>query len=148
MYDEAPPRGKAAAIRVFLVAGHAALRDNVALLLAGERIAVCGWAPGAAAALAGLPAETDAVLIGLAADQAEALALVRALAERPGAPPALVLSADDDDDSIRRALAAGAAGYVASRRAGEVLAQAIREVAAGRLWAPRPETKEDTGDLR
>ena len=140
MRDGPPARGSTGAIKVFLVAGHAALRDNIALLLAGDGIEVCGWAPGAAAALANLPAATDTVLVGPGASQAEALELMRALAERPGAPPALILSPDDDDYSIRQALAAGAAGYDIRRRAGDALAHAIREVAAGRRWAPHRAT--------
>lgn len=43
----------------------------------------------------------------------------------------------DDDASVRRALAAGASGFVSKASSGEVLAQAVREVLDGGMPTPR-----------
>jgi DNA-binding CsgD family transcriptional regulator/LysM repeat protein len=48
--------------------------------------------------------------------------------------PVLVYSMHEDGDYVRRALAAGAQGYVTKREMHRVLTQAIREVAAGRQF--------------
>ena len=43
----------------------------------------------------------------------------------------------DDDASVRRALAAGASGFVSKASSGEVLALAVREVLEGGMPTPR-----------
>lgn len=136
------PQAGPTPIRVFLVAEHAALRMNLALLLVGEGMGLSGSSGETATALCAMPATTDVVIVVLSDQRQEALDLVRELASRPGSPPGLVLSAADDDYSIREALAAGARGYVPSRRASAILPHAIREVAAGRIWVPAPSLAE------
>jgi DNA-binding NarL/FixJ family response regulator len=123
-------------IRVFLVAEHAVLRQNLALLLEEEGMVICGVAGGASEALRAMPAETDVAIVALSGTRQGVLQLVREIGSRPGAPPSLVLSVDDDDCSVRAALAAGARGYVPNRRASEVLAYAVREAVAGRTSTP------------
>lgn len=124
-------------IRVFLVAEHAALRQNIGMLLAGEGIVVCGWTDEAGAALRKIPPKADLVLIGLSGGEPGGLTLLREMSACPGLPPGLVLSAHDDACAIGLAFAAGARGYVPNRQASEVLAHAIREVVAGRDYIPR-----------
>jgi two-component system invasion response regulator UvrY len=60
-------------------------------------------------------------------------ALSRLLAKWP-ATRVLVLSAHEDTAHPRRALAAGALGYLTKRSAAEALIEAIRQVAAGKLF--------------
>jgi two-component system invasion response regulator UvrY len=59
--------------------------------------------------------------------------LSRLLAKWPGVR-VLVLSAHEDTAHPRRALAAGALGYLTKRSAAEALIEAIRQVAAGKLF--------------
>ena len=124
-------------IQIFLVTEHAALRQSVGMLLAEEGMVIGPWADDAASALRALPAGADAVIVGLSGGGEGGLALLREVTSRPDSPPCIVLSVNDDDASIRRALEAGARGYVTNREAPEVLARVVREVVAGRLCAPR-----------
>lgn len=124
-------------IQIFLVTEHAALRQSVEMLLAEEGMVIGPWADDAASALRALPAGADVVIVGLSGGGEGGLALLREVASRPDFPPCIVLSVNDDDASIRRAMAAGARGYVTNREAPEVLARVIREVMAGRVCAPR-----------
>ncbi len=65
-------------------------------------------------------------------DGIEGAARIRALA--PGAPAVLMLTTFRADDAVRRALRAGASGYVLKDAAPAELATAIRAVAEGRAW--------------
>jgi two-component system, NarL family, response regulator DevR len=127
-----------ASIQVFLVTGHEVLRDNLGLLLEAEDMVLCGSASDPAAALGAMPAETDLVIVGPSAGGQGSLRLVEEMAARAGSPPVLVLAVDAAAHTVRRALAAGARGYVSSRGASTALVQAIREVAAGRTYVPQP----------
>ncbi|MGA9752036.1 MAG: response regulator [Acidobacteriota bacterium] len=126
-----------ASVKIFMITEHAALRQSVEMLLAEEGMVFGPWADDAASALRALPAGADVVIVGLSGGGEGGLALLREVASRPNFPPCIVLSVNDDDASIRRALAAGARGYVTNREAPEVLAGVIREVIAGRTCAPR-----------
>jgi DNA-binding NarL/FixJ family response regulator len=129
-------------IRVFLVTEHAALSQNLTLLLEAQGLVPCGWACDGAGALRTMPADTDVVIVGVFAGGPGTFELVRELASRTGAPPVLVLSVHDDETAIRRALEAGASGYLPNRRASELLGHAVRQVAGGRVWTPRPLARE------
>jgi DNA-binding NarL/FixJ family response regulator len=107
-----------------------------------------------------IQAEPDMTVVAQAADGAEAVTLftqhlpdvalldlrmpVRSGAEaiefiRRDHPSAhiLVLTAFSGDEDIRRALRAGARGYVLKSSTGDGLIPAIRAVAAGETWIPR-----------
>lgn len=128
------------AIQVFLVADHAALRENAGLLLADEHIIVLGWATAADTMQMEIPAGTDVIVIALAAGNDKVICLLRELASRPDPPPAVIVSADDDSRG-RTAISAGAAGFVSNRRAHEALPAVIRETAARRWCAPNSPEK-------
>lgn len=122
-----------AAIKVMLVDDHAVVRMGFRLLLEGTpdiRVvaeAGCGEEALRRAGEAG----PDVVVMDLSMPGMGGLeALGRILAKNPRAR-VLVLSALEDATSARRALKAGAAGYLTKRSAPEVLVQAIRAVAAG-----------------
>jgi len=120
-------------IRIFLVTEHPALRQSLEMLLVMEGMVVCRLASDTATALRDLPSDADVVIVGLSGGGEGGLALLREMGLRTGHPPCLVLSANDDAQSVRRALAAGARGYVTNRAAPASLAHAVREVAAGRF---------------
>ncbi len=125
-------------VRVFVVNERAALVQNLVLLLEAQGFLPCGWAGDTAEALRTMPAGTDVVVVGVFAGGPGAFAPVSELAGRPGTPPVLVLSVHDDDTAIRRALEAGARGYLPNRKASELLGHAVREVASGRVFTSRP----------
>ncbi len=121
------------AIRVLLVEDHPAVREGLVLLLAREGITVCAEADSRAQALGVLQhAAPHIALVDLSLAAESGLDLMPELRTRE--IPVLVYSMHEDGDYVRRALAAGARGYVTKREMHRVLTQAIREVAAGRQF--------------
>jgi two-component system, NarL family, invasion response regulator UvrY len=124
-------------IRVVLVDDHAVVRMGFRMLLqaAGSGIEVVAEAADGEtllATLAGLVA--DVIVMDLSMPGLGGLETLRRLRARDGAPPVLVLSAHEDAAHPRRALNAGALGYLSKRSAPETLLEAVRAVAAGRRY--------------
>jgi two-component system, NarL family, invasion response regulator UvrY len=123
-------------IRVMLVDDHAVVRMGFRLLLSGTPdIEVIDEAQDGEEALRrcamGLP---DVLVMDLSMPGMGGLeAVSRLLARHPGLR-ILILSAHEDTIHPRRALKAGAAGYLTKRSAAEELIQAIRQVAAGKMY--------------
>jgi two-component system invasion response regulator UvrY len=119
-----------------LVDDHAVVRMGFRLLLdttADLRVvAECG---SGEEALQRYPeAEPDVMVLDLSMDGMGGLeTLSRLLAKWPGSR-VLVLSAHEDTSHPRRALAAGALGYLTKRSAADALIEAIRAVASGEIF--------------
>ena len=126
MNGPAPPR-------LFLVDDHPLVRAALAQLLAGAGFAPAGQAGTPAEALAhpALAASRLAV-VDLALGEEGGIDLIRKLRARGMA--VLVYSMHEESHVIRRALEAGAGGYVTKREAAESLATAIRAVLAGSCY--------------
>jgi DNA-binding NarL/FixJ family response regulator len=121
------------AIRVLLVDDHPAVRQGLALLLAGEGIVVCAEAGRRSEALAGLDKHrADVAIVDLSLEGEDGVALIADLHRLR--MPVLVYSMHNDPRRVGAAFAAGASGYVTKREIHGVLVQAIREVAAGRRF--------------
>ena len=113
--------------RLFLVDDHPLVRTALAQLLAGAGFDPAGQAGTSAEALA-----------HPALGEEGGIDLIRKLRARGQA--VLVYSMHEESHVIRRALEAGAGGYVTKREAAESLATAIRAVLAGaRYLSPRAE---------
>ncbi len=117
-------------ITVFLVDDHPLVRLGLALMLEQGGFAVAGDAdsieatqehPGLAAA--------QVVLLDVSLEQASGLVLIPALCHR--SLRVVVYSMHEETAIVRRALAAGATGYVTKREAAQSLIEAINAVAAG-----------------
>lgn len=124
-------------IRVVLVDDHAVVRMGFRMLLqaAGGDIAVIGEAADGEALLRGLPQwPADVIVMDLTMPGLGGLETLRRLRARDAAPPVLVLSAHEDTAYPRRALNAGALGYLGKRSAPEALPEAVRAVAQGRRY--------------
>jgi two-component system invasion response regulator UvrY len=124
-------------IRVILVDDHAVVRMGFRMLLqaAGTDIEVIGEAADGEALLRALPAlAADVIVMDLSMPGVGGLETLRRLRARGGAPRVLVLSAHEDAAHPRRALNAGAMGYLSKRSAPEALPEAVRAVAAGRRY--------------
>jgi len=123
-------------MRVMLVDDHAVVRMGFRLLLQAETdIEVVAEADSGEAACQLLePAAPEVVVMDLAmAGMGGIEAIKRLLAHRPQLR-ILALSAHEDTSHPRRALQAGAAGYLCKRSAPEALIDALRAVARGQRY--------------
>ncbi len=121
--------------RILLVDDHAAVRHALALVLAQEGIADCLEARGRHDALDIASREQpDLALVDLSVEGA--LELVEDCCARK--IPVLVCSMREEPAYVRRAMAAGARGYITKIEAPQELAHTVRDVLAGwMLISPR-----------
>ena len=116
--------------RILLVDNHAAIRQGLALVLAEEGVGECREASGVTEALdATVHERPDVVLVDLSPHTEDALELVAELCARN--IPVLVCSMHENAIYVRRALAAGARGYITKPEAPQELAHAVRDVLNG-----------------
>lgn len=125
-------------IRVALIDDHAIVRMGFRMLLESAQPAaftVVGEADDGETLLTHWPQwQADVAVMDLAMPGLGGLETLRRLRAKDGAPAVLVLSAHEDAAYPRRALNAGALGYLSKRGAPEALPEAVRAVAAGRRW--------------
>lgn len=122
--------------RILLVDDHPAVRAGLALVLTEEGVGECSEAAGREEALDVARREPpDVALVDLSMGNDDTLAL---LAEfRARRIPVLVCSMHEDPAYVKRAMAAGALGYITKSEVREV-ARAVRGVLAGwMLISPR-----------
>jgi two-component system, NarL family, invasion response regulator UvrY len=118
--------------RVFILEDHAAVRQGFRLLLELEGIDICGEAENLDEARQGIRlGAPDLVMVDLMLGDENGLDLVRELAQADPWIPSLVVSMHGDGRNVRRALQAGAMGYVTKRETMELLAGAIRTCLGG-----------------
>ena len=125
---------------VFLVEDHALIRRGMALVLEQAGHAIVGEADTAEKALSHLGlAFAQVAVVDLALGQASGLDLIPALCHL--GVRVLVCSLQEDPAVVRRALAAGAAGYVTKREVATSLITAIRTIMDGGTFiSPRAAT--------
>ncbi|HJZ45707.1 MAG TPA: response regulator transcription factor [Roseiflexaceae bacterium] len=121
-------------IRVLVVDDHLVVRRGLAtLLLAFNDLQLVGEAQTGAEALAlCATAQPDVVLMDLLMPEMDGVAATQAICERYPNIQVIMLSSCDEYDLIRRALAAGAEGYLSKNSSSDDLAVAIRMSQAGR----------------
>jgi DNA-binding NarL/FixJ family response regulator len=126
-------------VPVFLVDDHPLVRSALEQLLVGAGLSLAGQAGGIRETLnhPGL-ARSRLVVVDLALGEESGLDLIKLLRARGLA--VLVYSMHEGSTVIRRALDAGADGYVTKREAAQALLDAIKAVMAGsRFLSPRVE---------
>jgi len=125
--------------RVLLVDDHPVVAQGLAGLLEDEGFDVVGIAasvPEAMKQLAGAP--TDLAVVDLTLEAGSGLDLLAHLRARHPGVSAVVYSVHEDGDHVRRALAAGAVGFVTKREDPDVLLACLRHVQTGeRFLSPR-----------
>jgi NarL family two-component system response regulator LiaR len=121
-------------IRVLLVDDHAVVREGLrAFLQLQPDIEVVGEADGGETALAvAARVEPDVVLMDLLMPDGDGIAAIRGLRAAQPQAKVLVLSSYVDDAQVFSAIQAGAGGYQLKDIQPEALADAIRDVHAGR----------------
>lgn len=124
-------------IRVLLVDDERLVRTGLSMIVGGEPdlLVVAVASDGAEAADLAARHRPEVVVMDVrmpGVDGIEGAERIRALGA--GAPAVLMLTTYRADESVRRALRAGASGYVLKDAAPAELAIAIRAVAEGRAW--------------
>lgn len=124
------------ATTVMLVDDHAVVRVGFRLLLqAAEDLQVTAEASSGEEAVAlYAQARADIVVMDLAMAGAGGIEAIKRIIARDARARILALSAHEDMSHPKRALKAGALGYLSKRTAPETLIEAVRIVAAGGLY--------------
>jgi DNA-binding NarL/FixJ family response regulator len=119
-------------IRVLLADDHPLFLDGLRLLLETAGVQVVGCARDGAELLdLAATADADVAVVDLDMPGLDGAAVTAALTERHPELGVLVLTMHDDDRSVRRALAAGARGYVVKGAAHGSVVRAVQTVADG-----------------
>ncbi|AMP06968.1 response regulator transcription factor [Collimonas pratensis] len=120
-------------IRVLIADDHAIVREGLKQLFAlGTEVAAVGEAVNGGQVLDALHAGgIDLVLLDMTMPGVSGVNLIQRIRAHESYPPVLVLSMHNELPIARRALAAGASGYLTKDNKPETLMLAIRKVVAG-----------------
>lgn len=123
-------------ITVVLAEDHAVVRQGLRTLLDAEgNFDVVGQAQtGREAVDLATALRPDVILMDIAMPVLNGLEATRQILAANPAARVLILSAYSDDEYIERTTAVGAAGFLEKQTSAEILAKAIREVAAGKSY--------------
>lgn len=125
--------------RFLIVEDHALVREAMAQTLArlapGTECVEVTSAEQALELLENSP-DWDLAVVDLMLPDLNGFSLLGVMAKRFPDVPAVVVSALDDAASVRRAMRAGASGFVSKASSGEVLREAVRIVLNGGIYAP------------
>ena len=136
-------------IRLLVVDDHPVVRAGLRMLLDAESdMEVVGEAvDGTSAVDLALELRPDVVVMDLTMGGLDGLAATRAIKDRLPDTRLVVLTIHDDEEYLRRALEAGATGYVLKEAADTEIAVAIRVVHRGEVFVYPSFTKVLLGDL-
>lgn len=132
--------------RILIVEDHALVREAMAQTLVRlEQGVECVEVPDSEQALARLEQspDWDLAVVDLMLPDLNGFSLLGVMAKRFPDVPAVVVSALDDAASVRRAMRAGASGFVSKASSGDVLREAVRKVLNGGIYAPDIATAGD-----
>jgi DNA-binding NarL/FixJ family response regulator len=126
---------KRAKLRIFLVDDHPLVRKGIADCIRDEpNMTVCGQAGTAAEALAEIATQKpDVALVDISLPGRDGIELTKDIKTRSPQTRIVVLSMHDESLYARRALRAGAAGYLMKSASASALIKAIRSVCDGKL---------------
>lgn len=121
---------------IYLVDDHPVIRKGLAELINQRQdLHVCGAASTTEEALQQIPRlRPDLVVVDLTLQESSGLDLLRILSTRQPDLPVLILSMHDEDLYAKRALRAGAKGYIMKREAIDELIAAVHQVLGGRIY--------------
>jgi len=125
--------------RVFLVDDHPVVRKGIAGLLEDEGFDIVGLAGNVTEAMELLArTPTDLVVVDLTLEQGSGIDVLNGIRRTIPATVAVVYSVHEDGERVRRALEAGAMGYVTKREDPALLVECLRHVHSGeRFLSPR-----------
>lgn len=140
MCSTSSSRGPPTQRRILIVDDHPLVRRGLTALIESEPdLTVCGEAAGYPTGLDAIAAlGPDLVIADLSLGDGDGLELIRRSRERLGSVPILVLTMHDGPLHVKRALRAGASGYVTKQELSETLLIAMRCVLDGEEYvSPR-----------
>lgn len=122
--------------RVFIVDDHPAVRDGLASRFSAQPdLEVCGEADGVAQALQRIQeTEPDVAVVDIQLKDGDGLDLVKRIKSRHESVRILVWSMYPDSLYARRALSAGALGYINKENTTGRIVDAVRRVAEGKIY--------------
>ena len=126
-------------MRFLIVDDHAVLRSGLTALLrqVGPETSVLEASNAAQGLdLAALHADLDAAFLDLEMPGMSGISAIEAFGARRPDLPIIVFSASEDPRDVKRALAAGALGYVPKSASAATLLAAVRLVLQGELYVP------------
>lgn len=134
--------------RILVVDDHSVVRRGITALLASEPdLKICAEAGSCAEARALLDSTCpDLLLVDVTLRDGNGLDLISEMRARWTGVRALVLTMHDETVFARRALGAGASGYVMKDQADECLVDAIRTVLAGGRFFPADSDVQAEGE--
>lgn len=129
-------------IRILIVDDHAVVRQGLTRLVQGESdLTVAAEAENAVQALEAIDRERfDLAIVDISLEDRNGIELTAELKSRRPDMTVLILSMYDGLLYARRALRAGAAGYVAKYEAPEKIISAIHQVLAGKVYVSNSKT--------
>ncbi|HQR05065.1 MAG: response regulator transcription factor [Proteobacteria bacterium] len=125
-------------LKLLVIEDHALVREGLLQTLRGPDTVVVG-AQNADEALAILDAsaDMDLVLLDLMLPGMNGMGLLVVMRKRFPAVPVVVISALDDAETVRRAIKAGASGFVPKASNSVSLLEALNRVLAGEIYLPQ-----------
>jgi len=122
--------------QIYIIEDHPVVRRGLSSLIEPEpELAVAGGTGSAKEARHEIPeANPDLVLLDLSIEDGSGLTLLEHLQNIQPDLPVLVVSMHDEDLYARRALEAGARGYLMKNKADSKVVEAIREVLDGNVY--------------
>jgi len=125
---------------VLIVDDHPVVREGLALRINRQPdLEVCGEAESPAEALRQIAAcKPDLAIVDLLLKDGSGLELIRDIHTRHPRLPVLALSIQDERLYARRALQAGAKGYIMKQEATDKVVEAIRHVLSGHVYLSDP----------
>lgn len=129
-------RTKRASISVLVADDHGVVRDGLAALLRrDEEIKVVATvADGAAAVREAERLKPRIALLGVALSALSSIDAARMLGEKAPEVSVIIVATHSSPAIVRRALEAGALGYLSKESSGEDVVKAVRSVAAGKRY--------------
>ena len=122
--------------RILIVDDHPVVRQGVASLINMESdLMVCAEAENAVQAFEALEKETlDLAIVDISLNGTNGIQLTEKIKSKYPGLPVLILTIHDDAAYTKRALEAGAKGYVNKREAAETIIAALRLVLSGKQY--------------
>jgi DNA-binding NarL/FixJ family response regulator len=120
-------------MRIFLVDDHPSILNALRTIFMGSGHKICGTATSLTLAMQELRGcGPDLVVVDLSLSGESGLDLISPLVEK--GIQVLIYSMHEDAATLRRALQAGASGYVAKREPLSILLEAVKHITAGRQY--------------